>query len=115
MGASDLAIVPNPFSPLVLASRDGNTEYGTRIHFRPESAKSAYVTVSIHIFNMAGELTRILVNHRTVPKAPVDFYWDGRTDEGAWARNGRYLVKLTLQETGGRGVTHILKHVVVFR
>ncbi len=107
-------IIPNPFSPLVLASRDGNTEYGTRIRFEPESLTSE-VTVSVRIFNMRGEIVRLLVDHQTVPKAPTEFYWDGKTSDGRWARNGRYLVEIQLRETGGRKDISTVKPVVLFR
>lgn len=115
LSAGALDIVPNPFSPLVLASRDGNTEYGTRIRLRPESDRSADVTVSIRVYNLDGELVRLLVDHKTIPKAPADFYWDGKTDTGRWARNGRYLVKVTLSATGSREMQQVLKPVVVFQ
>lgn len=115
LSAGSLEIVPNPFSPLVMATRDGNIEHGTRIRFRPESDRSAEVTVSIRIYNMDGELVRTLVDHKTVPKALTDFYWDGRAEGGRWVRNGRYLVKITLNATGSRETRHLVKPVVVFR
>jgi hypothetical protein len=115
LSAEALEIVPNPFSPLVTAVRDGNTQPGTRIRLRPDSDRSSEITVSIRIYNMDGELVRILVDHKTVPKAVTDFYWDGRADGGRWARNGRYLAKITLKATGSRQVKHILRPVVVFQ
>lgn len=115
LSAGSLEIVPNPFSPLIMATRDGNTEYGTRIRFRPESNTSSEVTVTIRIYNMDAELVRTVVDHRTVPKAPTDFYWDGKADGGRWARNGRYLVKISLKSTGSRETRHVVKPVVVFR
>jgi hypothetical protein len=113
--AGAVEILPNPFSPLVLASRDGNVEYGTRIRLTPESDKASEVIVSIRIYNQAGESIRVLVDRRTVPKAPVDFYWDGKADGGRWARNGRYIVKITVGAAGTREVRHTVKPVVVFR
>jgi hypothetical protein len=115
LSAGDLEIVPNPFSPLVLAARDGNTQYGARIRLRPESDRSSEVTVSIRIYNLDGELVRLLVDHKTVAKALTDFYWDGRTDSGRWARNGRYLVQVTLNATGTSETKHALKPIVVFQ
>ncbi len=115
LSVADFEIIPNPFSPLVLASRDGNTAYGTRIHFRAESNTSSQVTFSIKIYSLEGELMRILIEHQTVAKIPVDFYWDGKTDQGRWVRNGRYLVKLSLRETGGHKENYLVKPVVVFQ
>jgi hypothetical protein len=113
--AGEVRIVPNPFSPLVMATRDGNTRYGTRIHLEPESDRSAEVTVSVKIYNMDGELVRVLVDHKTVPKAPVDFYWDGKADGGRWARNGRYTVKISVGATGTSSKKETIKPVVVFQ
>jgi flagellar hook assembly protein FlgD len=108
-------VVPNPFSPLVLASRDGNTEYGARIRIHPESNRSAEVTLSAKIYTLDGELLRTLVDHKTVPKGPVDFYWDGKADGGRWARNGRYLLKVAVNATGSSEIRYTLKPIVVFR
>ena len=113
--AGEVEIIPNPFSPLVLAARDGNTQYGTRIRLHPESNRSAEVTISIKIYNMDSELIRHLVEHKTVPKAAIDFYWDGKADGGRWARNGRYLVKISLTSTGTAQVRHLAKQVVLFQ
>jgi hypothetical protein len=113
--AGEVRIVPNPFSPLVMAARDGNTQYGARIHLEPESDRSSEVTVSVKIYNMDGELVRVLVDHKTVPKAPVDFYWDGKADGGRWARNGRYTVKISVSATGTSSKKETIKPVVVFQ
>ena len=45
----------------------------------------------------------------------VDFYWDGKSDGGRWARNGRYLLKLSLTATGTQNTRHILRPVVVYQ
>ena len=113
--AGEVEIIPNPFSPLVMAIRDGNTDYGARIHLTPESDRSAEVTLSIRIYNSDGELIRHLVDHKTIPKAPVDFYWDGKVDGGRWARNGRYLVKISLGSTGTPEARQLVRSVVVFQ
>jgi|GEM_PF-2265701 len=113
--AGEVEIVPNPFSPLVMAERDGNTQYGARIRVHPESDRSAEVTLSVKIYNLDGELVRVLVDHKTVPKAPVDFYWDGRADSGRWARNGRYLVKIAVNATGSSQTRQMLRPIVVFQ
>ncbi len=113
--AGQVEIIPNPFSPLVLATHDGNTQYGTRIRLKPESDRSAEITISIKIYNMDSELIRHLVEHKTVPKAPIDFYWDGKADGGRWARNGRYLVKITVAATGTPEVKYSVLPVVLYQ
>jgi carboxypeptidase family protein len=113
--AGEVRIIPNPFSPLVMAERDGNTQYGARIRIHPESDRSSEVTLSVKVYNLDGELVRLLVDHKTVPKAPVDFYWDGRADGGRWARNGRYLVKIMVNATGSSKTRQILEPIVLFQ
>ncbi|MDB5049393.1 MAG: Carboxypeptidase regulatory-like protein [Fibrobacteres bacterium] len=113
--AGEVQVMPNPFSPLVLAARDGNTQYGARIRLHPESDRSAEVTVSVKIYNLDGELVRLLVDHKTVPKATVDFYWDGKADGGRWARNGRYLLKVTVGTVGSTKQKQTIKSVVLFQ
>jgi len=113
--AGEVSITPNPFSPLVLASRDGNTQYGARIRVEPESDRSSEVTLTLKIYTLDSELLRTLVDHKTVPKGPVDFYWDGKADGGRWARNGRYLLEVAVNATGSTRTRYTLKPVVVFR
>jgi hypothetical protein len=113
--AGEVRIVPNPFSPLVLASRDGNTAYGARIRLEPESDRSSEVTVTAKVYTLDGELLRVLLDHKTVPKGPVEFYWDGKAEGGRWARNGRYLLEVAVNATGTTRTRYTLKPIVVFR
>lgn len=113
--AGEVQIIPNPFSPLVMATHDGNMQYGARIRIHPESDRSAEVTVSVKIYNLDGELVRVLVDHKTVAKAPIDFYWDGKADGGRWARNGRYLLKVSVGTVGSTRQKQTVKSVVVFQ
>ncbi|MEO7427121.1 MAG: carboxypeptidase regulatory-like domain-containing protein [Fibrobacteria bacterium] len=113
--AGEVQIIPNPFSPLVMATHDGNTQYGARIRVHPESDRSAEVIIAVKIYNLDGELVRTLVDHKTVAKAPIDFYWDGRADGGRWVRNGRYLLKVSVGTTGSAKQKHTLRSVVVFQ
>jgi hypothetical protein len=115
LNAASLEISPNPFSPRVLAALDGNTQYGTRIRFRPESDESAEITISLEIHSLEGERIRLIADHKTHPKTLVDYYWDGKTDEGRWARNGRYLLLVTLTPTGGGRTRYLIKPVVLFK
>jgi len=45
----------------------------------------------------------------------VDFYWDGKADNGRWARNGRYLVKIAVNATGSSQTRQMLRPIVVFQ
>jgi Carboxypeptidase regulatory-like domain len=112
--AMDMRIVPNPFSPRVTALRDGNDKPGTRIRFRPDSPESPEVTVTLAVYTLEGERVRILADHQTHPKEFIEYYWDGKTDQGRTVRNGRYLLSLTLKPTGGGVAQRILRPVVVY-
>jgi len=113
--AAEFSIMPNPFSPRVTALRDGNSRPGTRIRFRPDGDESPEITITLSVFTLEGERVRLLADHQTHPKSTVEYYWDGRTDDGRMARNGRYLLSLTLTPTGGGRTRHYLKPVVVFQ
>jgi hypothetical protein len=112
--AMDMRIVPNPFSPRVTALRDGNDKPGARIRFRPDTHESPEVTVTLAVYTLEGERVRILADHQTHPKEPIEYYWDGKTDQGRTVRNGRYLLSLTLKPTGGGVAKRILRPVVVY-
>lgn len=112
--ASDLRVTPNPFSPRVTALRDGNTKPGTRIRFRPDSRESPEVTITLAVYTLEGERVRLIADHQTHPKSVIEYYWDGLTDDGRVARNGRYLLALTLMPTGGGRSKQFLKPLVVF-
>lgn len=115
LSATGLEIIPNPFSPMVLAAADGNDQYGARILFQPHSAQSDRVNISLKIYNQRGELVRVLEANRSVPKVPLTYWWDGKTDSGHWARNGRYVVMLLVKEATRTEIRKYLKPVVVFK
>ncbi len=106
-------IVPNPFSPLVVASQDGNTSPGARITLEVESPNAANILANLRIYNMAGELVRILLNHSTLAKQSLEIYWDGKTETGLWARNGRYILALKLDD--GKNKHFQQRSIVLFR
>ncbi len=112
----ELAITPNPFSPYVTASNDGNLEPGTRIDFYPYDESSAHLQVSITIYNMAGERIRQLIYNNSFPTEPQSIYWDGLTDSGRMARNGRYLLRFTTKTYHSNSlIQNVLQSVVVFK
>jgi hypothetical protein len=92
------ALLPTPFSP-----QDG----AMRIGYLLEST-SPPVSVSVFIVNLRGERIRTLVSR--APQWPGRYgsdtglqriEWDGRTDSGDWARNGRYLVYIEAEDDTG--------------
>jgi hypothetical protein len=70
----------------------------------------AQLWLTIEIYNMAGQHVRTLRDRVPVNKgryARVDganppIIWDGLTDGGRRARNGRYLVRIEAEDADGR-------------
>jgi FlgD Ig-like domain len=61
--------------------------------------------VSVDMIDSAGDRVRRLAEGAVVSaQAPLRLRWDGRTDDGARARDGRYSIRVTLQRQG-RSVT----------
>jgi hypothetical protein len=114
LGLSVFDVLPNPFSPRVTATRDGNTLPGARIRFRPESDSSAAVTISLRVYTMSGEPVCTLIDHKTYAKTDAEIYWDGRDSRGRRVRNGRYLLSATLTPTGGGRMKSLIRPVVVY-
>ncbi len=101
LGIENLKFNPNPFSP------DAG---GVSIEFRLNSDIADYLTLDVGIYNMRGDRIRKLVDGEPRPKgdyrreAPEEarrIIWDGRTDDGRDARNGRYIVVITAKDAGG--------------
>ncbi|MEQ9103896.1 MAG: carboxypeptidase-like regulatory domain-containing protein [Rhodothermales bacterium] len=103
------ALLPTPFSP-----QDGSM----RIGYLLEST-SPPASVSIYIVNLRGERIRTLLSR--TPQWPGRYgsdsgllrvEWDGRTDSGKWARNGRYLVYIEAEDDSGTA-REVLQAVLV--
>ncbi|MBN2171510.1 MAG: carboxypeptidase regulatory-like domain-containing protein [Candidatus Krumholzibacteriota bacterium] len=100
------AVTPNPFSPLA-ASR------GTEVVFRVESQEMAAPPVDVEIFNLLGDPVRTLARRQPVPAGvETRLRWDGLTDAGELARNGRYLVRITVHDNSGEE-SKILQAVLI--
>lgn len=70
--------------------------------------------VTVEIFNMLGQKIRTLVNREPENKdQQLQFYWNGRTDEGLLARNGRYIVKVDVSDASG--TKSVIKTVVMVK
>ncbi|MBZ0264134.1 carboxypeptidase regulatory-like domain-containing protein [bacterium] len=100
LAIENLKFTPNPFSP------DG--DYPLSIEFTVHSNKNDKVWVSVDFYNMAGQHVRTLLNRKLLGKGfqhdrnnePV--IWDGLTDDGRKARNGRYLVHFVAEDSDGK-------------
>jgi hypothetical protein len=92
LGVSDVRAVPDPFSP-----SDGPVSI--LYELTSDSARMPFVTV--RIYNMVGQLVREVVSNRPQGKGTAHVEWDGRTDAGEKARNGRYVVEVQAEDSGG--------------
>jgi hypothetical protein len=109
LGLQHLSALPNPFSPDVSPVRIG--------YLLTTQAPPA--TVNILIFNMRGELVRTLLRDdlqqqgRYGSRAGLrEITWDGLTDWGTMARNGRYVVRVHVRDADGE-VTEMIPVVLV--
>ena len=107
LGVENLEYHPNPFSP--------NTYKKLQIEFTLNSKSDASPQVTIKIFNMRGDLVRTVLDRAQMPKGPHLYTtgvfqqgaengsveWDGLTNEGRMARNGRYLAYIKVEDPSG--------------
>lgn len=100
LGIADLKFSPNPFSP-------GASPPGLSIEFTLTSNKADRPVLSVNIYNMAGQLVRKLIDFRESTRGKYirggenQLIWDGLTDSGAEARNGRYIIVLIASDPSG--------------
>jgi flagellar hook assembly protein FlgD len=84
--------VPGFFSP----NGDGRFDV-TRLTFRVKETDD----ISVAVLDASGDPVRELLDGRHVAKGVlVRLKWDGRTDDGARAPDGRYRYRITLQHEG---------------
>lgn len=109
LGIQHLSVLPSPFSP-----DTGPVKIG---YFLNTSDPPANVT--IRIFNIRGELVRILLDND--PQTPGrygsrtgnrEIAWDGLTDAGTLARNGRYIIQIIAEDSTGKE-TEIIPVVLI--
>ncbi len=96
LGLKYSAVLPTPFSPDAGPARIGyllNTAYPPAL-------------VNIRIYNVRGELVRhLLKDDLQQPgrygsaSSLAEILWDGRTDSGDMARNGRYIIEIRLKDS----------------
>jgi hypothetical protein len=93
-----LSVLPSPFSPDVAPLRIG--------YLLTTQAPPALVT--IQIYNIRGELVRTILKDdlqqqgRYGSRAGIkEITWDGLTDDGLMARNGRYIIRVRAKDAEG--------------
>jgi protocatechuate 3,4-dioxygenase beta subunit len=85
---------PNPFSPH--QEIDGRS--GLKIQFDISSNAAPNPLLTVKIYNLEGNLVRLLHDQTPFPRGLSTIYWDGKADNGAFARNGRYIVRVILED-----------------
>jgi hypothetical protein len=112
LGIFDIQLTPNPFSPEI--DTDGDGEPGLAIHFIVSSTASNRPFLTLKIYNLLGELVRGLMLREPVEKVQeIVLRWDGLTDHQLQARNGRYLLRLILEDASGK--KEYLKKIVLVK
>jgi hypothetical protein len=106
LGLKDIQLLPNPFTP--------HDPYGLQLAFTLSTDAARKPFVTIRVYTMAGDLVRTICENEPIPKGtyrPGERFldsrgrditcWDGRTDSGEMARNGRYVIQFQVTDSGG--------------
>jgi hypothetical protein len=103
LGIHNLKVLPNPFSPNLINYNDplNRSLTGQVIAFDLTSLDIRQPFVTLKIYNMNGELVRDLADQEPMIKGQVALIWDGKTNNGSTARNGRYIVHLKIKDSTG--------------
>lgn len=105
LGIQGLTLTPNPFSPELAP---------LTVSFTPSSRISTHLTVDITIYNMNGDRVRRLIHNEFAQKDQLyQVQWNGQTDIGTKALNGRYLIHIEVDD--GNGKEQVLKPVVLIK
>lgn len=133
-GIHGLKVGPSPFSPFVTAADEaGRTWQGVRIEFDVSSARSGSVASEVKIYNAKGDLVRGRMPTQTLSGSGFSalyslsgtgaffgdqalrrvYIWDGRNDRGRLCRNGRYFVRIYIDD--GADKTFETVPVVLFK
>lgn len=118
LAIDEIHLLPNPFTP--------HDPYGLQLGFTLSTDQARKPFVTIKVYNMVGDLVRTICENEPMPKgsyAPGESFldskgrditrWDGRTDTGELARNGRYLIHFKVDDSGG--TVQALKTVVLIK
>ena len=104
LGITNVSFLPNPFSPITGP---------LKISYDLSSDQTSRPYVTIKLYNLAGDLIRTLVDNEPRIKGAQEEEWDGMTDAGGAALNGRYVVQMEAKDRSG--VRELLKTVVLIK
>lgn len=98
LGLKHVAVLPSPFSPQVAPLKIG--------YFLTTPDRAASVTIKV--YNIRGEHVRTILENDFQPSGRYgsrtgikEITWDGKTDGGYLARNGRYIIKIDAKDSTG--------------
>ncbi|MFT4603425.1 MAG: hypothetical protein ACI9W4_000139 [Rhodothermales bacterium] len=104
LGLRNVAVLPSPFSPNVAPLRIG--------YLLTSQEPSASVT--IRVFNMQAQLVKTILQSELQEPGRYgsgtsrrEILWDGTTDGGTRARNGRYIIRIEASDTSGTTTAQI--------
>ncbi|MEA2104576.1 MAG: carboxypeptidase regulatory-like domain-containing protein [Candidatus Cloacimonadota bacterium] len=115
LGIYDLQLLPNPFTP---HDQIGNN-MGLQIIFKISSNISRYPEITAKIYNLNGTLIRTIIENSPMIKGDYKageqhtLHWDGKTDNGKMARNGRYVIQLIAEDAKNR--EELVKTIVLIK
>jgi len=89
LGVNDVRVEPNPFSP----------ETGpVTISYELSSKAARTPFVTVRLYTMTGQFVRELASNEPQMKGRAEIVWDGITEDGEAARNGRYVVEISAED-----------------
>jgi hypothetical protein len=109
LSVENMTALPNPFSP----HQEIDGRMGLRIQFDISSNAAPNPLLSVKIYNLEGNLVRLLHDQTPFQRGPTVIYWDGTSDGGALARNGRYILRVILEDPTGS--TDVMKSVILIK
>ncbi|MCK4358795.1 MAG: carboxypeptidase regulatory-like domain-containing protein [Candidatus Cloacimonetes bacterium] len=115
LGIYDLKLLPNPFTP----NDKIGENMGLQISFSISSNIGRYVNVTAKVYNLNGTLVRTIRENQPMMKGQYKIgeeqtlYWDGKTDNGKMARNGRYVIQLIAEDA--KHTEEVVKTIVLIK
>ena len=92
LSISDIKILPNPFSPYTGPAK---------ISYTITSNTTTTPIVTAKVYNMVGDLVKILIDAKPQERGENLVEWDGLSDMGRMAMNGRYLLRMQVKDMTG--------------
>jgi flagellar hook assembly protein FlgD len=92
---------------------------GLQIQFRLATPRSRYVNITARVYTMSGQLVREITRNEAFLKGEYSagelaaLYWDGYTDGGRMARNGRYLIHIIAEDSQKK--KEVIKSIVLMK